>query len=405
MTSWRLICLLYAAGQLAAFQYAKVPYMLPGLVAHSPMGPLEQAAFLSAIGVVGAVAGTFAGALCQAVGLRRTLAWGLGLAIPGSLLPLVVDAYALLLAARVLEGLAHMAIVVAVPTLMLGACGPTDRPRVMALWSAYFSSTFILSALLVPQLLRWGDWRWLPMVHAALLLVVGLLCLRMLPRDGLGGAAPAAPAASAGPSAPRLSVHGVLLSQWRLLRQGRLLCIPATFLGYTLLFVSLVSSLPALLAATAQGRAQIAFWLPCAALAGSVLTLGLLGRGVPGHRLVQVSAIGLVLAGLGLAALPGPGLAAQSIAVLAFVLLGTLPAGTVGSIPALFRPGDPDVALVNGGLVQFGNLGNFVGAPILALVLLQLPWRGAGVYMAGGALVVLVCLGFLRRNVARQHGG
>ncbi len=393
-TSWRLIGLLYLAGQLAAFQYAKVPYLLPGLVARSPMGPLEQAAFLSTIGIVGAVAGTFAGALCQAVGLRRTLAWGLGLAIPGSLLPLMVDAYGLLLAARVLEGLAHMAIVVAVPTLMLGACGPADRPRVMALWSAYFSSTFILSALLVPPLLRLGDWRLLPLLHAALLLGVGMACLRLLPRDGAQGA-----------PAPALSARSVALSQWRLLRQGKLLCIPATFLGYTLLFVSLVSSLPALLATTAEGRAQLAFWLPCAALAGSVLALGLLGRGIPGHRLVQVSALGLLLTGAGLAALPSPGLAAQVLAVLAFVLLGTLPAGTIGSIPALFRPGDADVALVNGGLVQFGNLGNFVGAPLLALALLQWPWRGAGVYMAGGAVVVLVCLGFLRRHVARQRAG
>jgi hypothetical protein len=51
--------------------------------------------------------------------------------------------------------------------------------------------------------------------------------------------------------------------------------------------------------------------------------------------------------------------------------------------------------------VQFGNLGNFVGAPLLAAMLLKLGWVSVGVYLVFGGLVVSVCLLFLRRFAVR----
>jgi MFS transporter, DHA1 family, inner membrane transport protein len=389
-TPWQLIALLYVAGLLAALQYAKIPYMLPGLSGQSAMSPVQQAWVLSVIGIVGAVAGTFSGAVCQAVGLRRTLLVGLAVGIAGAVLPLLASDYPLLLLARVVESVAHMAIVVAVPTLILSVCAEKDRPRVMALWSCYFTVTFILAALAVPTLLEATGWRGIAVVHAALLLVVGLLCLWM-PRTGDHR------------SGMALSVKSLFQAQWRLLRQGKLLAIPATFFGYTLLFVALVSVLPRLLSATPQAAASLAMALPVASLLGTLLSLAALGQGVTGHRLVRVSAATLVLAGLGLMFTPAHGLFTHSVVLLCFVLLGTLPAGIISSIPALFEPGDPDVTLVNGGLVQFGNLGNFVGSPILAAMQLQFGWVSIGAYVLAGALIVSVCLLFLRSYAAPAH--
>jgi hypothetical protein len=42
-TPWQWIALLYAAGVLAALQYAKMPYMLPGLSGQTLMSPVQQA--------------------------------------------------------------------------------------------------------------------------------------------------------------------------------------------------------------------------------------------------------------------------------------------------------------------------------------------------------------------------
>jgi MFS transporter, DHA1 family, inner membrane transport protein len=387
-TPWRLMALLYAAGLLAAFQYAKIPYMLPGLAGQTLMSPVQQAIALSVIGIAGAVAGTFAGALCQAAGLRRTLWFGLLVGVAGSLLALVASSYAMLVLARVVESVSHMAMVVAVPTLMLALCAPADRPRVMALWSCYFTLTFIIAAVVVPALVQATGWQGIAALHAAMLLLVAVLCFWLPPGD----------TPRSGDQA--LSAKSLLSAQLRLLGQGKLLAIPATFFGYTLLFVALVSTLPALLSDTAQAAGVLALLLPGASLLGTVISLAALSKGVAGHRLVRISAVGILLAGACLMLTPARGLAAQSVVMVTFVLLGTLPAGIISSIPALFKAGDPDISLVNGGLVQFGNLGNFVGAPILAAMLLKFGWASVGAYLVFGGLVVAVCLLFLRRFAA-----
>jgi predicted MFS family arabinose efflux permease len=388
-TPWHSIALLYAAGMLAALQYAKIPYMLPGLLGQSAMSPVQQALVLSVIGIVGAVAGTFAGAVCQAVGLQRTLLFGLAVGVAGAVLPLLASHYAMLLLARLVESVAHMAIVVAVPTLIFSLCAEKDRAKVMALWSCYFTVTFILAAITVPTLLEATGWRGIAVMHAALMLVVGLLCFGMPPDSTQHRSV--------------LSAKSLLHAQWRLLCQGKLLAIPATFFGYTLLFVALVSVLPKLMSGTAQASTALAMALPLASLVGTLLSLVALSQGVTGYRLVRISATMLVLAGLSLMFMPAHGLLTQSAVLLTFVLLGTLPAGIISSIPALFKAGDPDITLVNGGLVQFGNLGNFVGSPILAAMLLNYGWVGVGAYTLAGGLIVSVCLLFLRGHAAPAH--
>ena len=381
------MALLYAAGMLAAFQYAKIPYMLPGLMQQMDISPVQQAMVLSVIGVLGAAAGTFAGAVCLRLGLKRTLLAGLAVGVAGSLLPLLNDSYGLLLMARVVESVAHMAMVVAVPTLILSMCPPAVQPKAMALWSCYFTLTFIIAAWLVPPVVQAAGWRGVAWGHAALMVVVGVLCMGWVKADQVTA-----------PST-KLTASGLWASQWRLLSQLRLLAIPATFFGYTLLFVALVSVLPKLMATTPEAIAMWAMALPLASLAGTLVAMTALNLGMQGYQLVRLSAAAMVLAGLALLILPQHTLGAQGAVVIVFVLLGTLPAGIVSSIPTLFAADDPDVALVNGGLVQFGNLGNLVGSPILAAMLVQLGWVSIGVYLMAGALITCVGLLFLRRLV------
>jgi MFS transporter, DHA1 family, inner membrane transport protein len=397
------IALLYLAGTLAACQYAKIPHILPGLLMQTPMSGMQQAIALSLIGVAGVIAGSFAGAAVMALGLRRSLVAGLLLGLVGALLPLAVASYKLILLARLIESISHMAIVVTVPTLMLALCRPDHRPRLMALWSAYFTVTFIVVALLAPKILSLAGWQGMAGLHALMLLLLGLAMLRLPSQESTSDTSVEL---RAGP----LSLAALWHAQVRLLGQRRLLVIPATFFGYTLLFVALVSALPRELGqagiSQAHALAQPAWvWamaLPGAALVGTGLSMLALRQGMPAFQLVSISAAGLVLAACGLAFLTQGGLFMSLTALAAFVLLGLLPAGVVGSIPSLFPPDEPDIALVNGGLVQFGNLGNFVGSPILAALLMHFGWFGFSAYLFAGALIVTVGLFFLRRVVLEQ---
>nr|CAA6829984.1 MAG: Unknown protein [uncultured Thiotrichaceae bacterium] len=391
-TRWSTIILLFAAGFLAAFQYAKIPFMLPDLLLQVPMSALQQASLLSVIGIVGVIGGVSAGVVCQIVGLRRTLLSGLAVAMLGAVLPLWVSDYSLLLLGRLIEGVGHMAIVVSVPTLMLPLCAATDRPKVMALWSCYFTATFVLTALAAPVLLKYAGWQGFAVIHALLLLIVfvglrraGVVCDLM------------------SDAAHQLNPRHLLLTQWRLLRERRLLAIPAAFFGYTLLFVSLVSVVPKWIASSEQMAVSFSIMLPCAALLGTAVSLIMLARGVSGQQLVNVATSGLVLVGGVLLLLNASGVAAQALVILGFVFLGVLPAGIVSSLPRLFQAGDPDVVLVNGGLVQFGNLGNFIGSPLLALMLLSWGWVSVGLYLLLGAGVVGLCMCFIYPAYANKN--
>ncbi|MBS7807877.1 MFS transporter [Variovorax sp. PCZ-1] len=389
-TPWHWIALLFTAGLLASFQYAKIPYMLPGLIQQTLMTPVQQALVLSVIGIAGAVGGTFAGALCQAAGLRRTLLFGLAVAVAGSVLPLLASSYPMLLMARVIESVAHMAIVVSVPTLILMLCHPSHQPRVMAIWSCYFTLTFIIAAFAVPTVVELSGWRGVALAHAILLIAVGVLCWWMpqnesTKREGIA-----------------LRASDMLRAQMRLLREGKLLAVPITFFGYTLLFVALVSVLPGLLANTPATTTRLALWLPLASLLGTVIAMLMLSKGMPGHRLVRYSAVVIVLAGMVLVFTSQRGMTAQALVMLGFVALGTLPAGIISSIPALFTSGDSDITLVNGGLVQFGNLGNFIGSPILAAMLVQWGWVSIGMYLLAGGLIVSVCLMLLQHFAGKK---
>jgi MFS transporter, DHA1 family, inner membrane transport protein len=161
--------------------------------------------------------------------------------------------------------------------------------------------------------------------------------------------------------------------------------------------------LPRWLSSTPAQATQLAMALPCASLVGTLVSMVVLSRGIAGYHIVAWSALGIILAGAGLMLLPAHGLVTLGIVLVTFIFLGTLPAGVISSIPALFSSGDPDITLVNGGLVQMGNLGNFVGSPILAALLVQFGWVSMGGYLLAGGLVVSICLVLLRRTIIKTQ--
>ncbi|WP_022950803.1 MFS transporter [Leucothrix mucor] len=392
-TNWYQIIALYLAGALAAFQYAKMPWMLKDLLVQAEFSGFQQAILLSTIGIIGALFGTFAGALCQRIGLRRSLIAGLAIAIIGALLPLISANYFPLLIARVVESTAHMAIVVTAPTLMLMLAAPQDRARIMAFWSCYFTLTFMSVASIAPTLIAFAGWQSFPVLHALLLALA------------LGGIMQFISEQNAQPSQPNTTppaANALLGAQWRLLSHRRLLIIPLTFIGYTLLFVSLVSLLPKMLSAVTETQYRLGFWLPGCALVGTLIALFTLKRGIKPWKLVRVAIAVITLAALALLLMSDDVNARIVITMVIFLMLGLLPAGIIGSLPDVLEANDPDIPLVNGGLVQFGNLGNFIGPPVLTLLIGSLGWAGVSLYLLLGAGIVSVCLVLLSRLVQQR---
>ncbi|MGB3554928.1 MAG: MFS transporter, partial [Jannaschia sp.] len=117
-TDWPLVLLVFLAGLLAAAQFGKISLTLP-FVAEAFDRPVTAVAFLvSLVGMMGLLLGAMAGGIAAGFGPGRTFLAGLLLAGAMSLVQATMPPFGLFAASRVVEGLAHLALVVGGPPLM-----------------------------------------------------------------------------------------------------------------------------------------------------------------------------------------------------------------------------------------------------------------------------------------------
>lgn len=378
-----LVLLLWTAGLVAAAQFAKVSVILPELRLLYPAAGAGLGWLVSLISAMGVALGLFAGVLAGRAGPRRLLLGSLALgalasfaqsalihALPGELAPLLVT--------RVVEGLSHLGIVVAAPTLIARIAPDGRRGLAMTLWGTFFGVAFALVALVAPSLVAWHGVGGLFAWHggAAALTALALLAL---PPDG------------AGEPAERFT----LLALWQ--RHRAAYASPAVaapaigWLFYTLTFVSLLAVLPGLV--EPQWRATVATLAPLASIASS-MTLGLALLRVTGA--VGVVLIGFALAGVVALMLPvWPGNPALAIAL--FAALGLVQGASFAAVPEL-NGGENERALANGALAQTGNTGNLLGTPLLLAVL-----AAGGLPLMAGVVATCYAAGFLAHIVLARR--
>ncbi len=185
-TPWGLIGLLVAAGMVAAFQVGKAPPSIPSI--REQLGAsLGQAGWLlSILNLVTALGGMAIALTADRFGHRRLIVLGTALCCAASLLGAFSQSVDVLLVGRFVEGLGLIAVVVAIPPLLLRIARPADQRRAMTLWSLYMpagaGSMMLIAAVVVPG----TSWRavWLVAAAASALMLVALL-LRALPRREL----------------------------------------------------------------------------------------------------------------------------------------------------------------------------------------------------------------------------
>ena len=356
----------FVLGLFAAGQFAKISLTLPSLF---DLYPGQPVAFLfSAVAVMGIALGVMAGALVARIGPRRAILMAAGLGAACSLAQSFLPGFWILMAWRLLEGLSHLALVVALPTLMAQASSDSARHIVMGLWGTFFGVGFALFGLVAPRL---GSPEAIIAAHGIGLAAAGLVVMGRLPRIETRAALPGFVAA-----------HKAIYTTPRLL-------VPGLGHGlYTIFFVALVTFVPVVLE-----RPQLFVVLPVAGLVGTFLA-GLLAQRLGPARVAQA---GFALSGLLFAALPvlPDGLAATMV-ILAMLASGLIPGASFAAVPHL-NASMEDRARANGGLAQLGNVGTFSGVPIMALLL---PWGLAGIMaftVAACALGLIATLALYRR--------
>ncbi|HQU69919.1 MAG TPA: MFS transporter [Albidovulum sp.] len=348
-TNWPLIAALWFAGLTAAGQFAKVGVIFDLLRPVWPGAGVWLGLVVSVVGFVGIVFGTSAGIAVARIGLRRMILTALVAGAALSLVESLMPPLAVMIALRVLEGMSHLAIVVAAPVLIAASARPKDQPAAMTLWSTFFAVAFSLAAWLGRPLVAAHGPSVLFLIHAALMALAALLLWRMIP---------ALPPVKAGVR----ERSGIAAEHLRIYASPRIAAPALGFVFYTLMFVAFLTLLPGLIAP--EWSYLTATVMPLASIAVS-LSLGVpLTRAKGAVATVQV---GFAVAAVALAAFTfsgGHGLLALGAVMAISGALGLVQGGSFAAISELNATG-AGRAEAAGAIAQLGNVGTTLGTPVL----------------------------------------
>lgn len=385
LSSFRIIFILWLAGLCAAAQFAKIGLILPELQQLYPDAGATLGFLLSLISLIGALLGLVAGILAGRIGLRSLLLIGL---VIGSLISFAQSfnlTLGLMLVSRVLEGISHLAIVVAAPTLIAQHSSEHLRPAAMTLWATFFGVSYAITAWLGLPLVAEKGIDALFFAHGLAIGFTALLVAYFIPKQ--------VPPPSQSASKPWPFSLADLYTQHKQAWSSPYVAAPATgWLFYTITYVALLAVLPGLL--PIEQRAFIATALPLASIVSS-MTLGIfLLRRFTGVQVLSIGFIAAIACAVLFLLIPQP-----FIVVLLFASLGLVQGASFAAIPQLNITAEKQ-ALANGTMAQAGNTGNLCGTPLL-LMLLSIGGTQAMIAVVVGCYFMAVMLHLL---LAKRRG-
>lgn len=372
-TPWGKVVLVCAAGVPAAVALGKIGVVGPLLRPDLGLSLPQLGLAVSAITVVAALLGTPAGLWTGGYGARRTLLAGLAVMTVAAAAGAVAWGLGALVAARVVEGVGFLAVVVAAPDLLVRLTRGADRAAALALWGTVIPVGLAVGGAggaLVPAV-GWRGWLGLTGVLPALAAVAVAV---VIPPD------PPRPDAARAPL--------------RLAGLGRIPPLAGGFCGLCLIGIAMVSLLPSFLVGergTGLGTAGAATAVVAfASVPGSLAASWLLRRGT-GLRPLSLAALAMPLAAL--PAFRAGGALALVVAGAAAVMLanGVVVAAAFAAVPEAVR--DPgQIALAIGLMTQLGSTGTLLGAPLFGGVVAAVDWSAFAPLVL---LVTLLTLGLL----------
>lgn len=378
---WPTILFLWLAGVLAAAQLGKMAALMPAIRADLGLSLSSAGLLVSLIEAGGASLGAIAGLLAARFSGRAVLAVGSILVATAGLAGAAAPDAMLLYAARLIESIGYLMVVIAAPSLIAMVAGRASAAA-LALWSTFVPVGIAAGTILSGLAASLIDWR-------LILVFWALAVLATLPGTF---------------RLPTMAEH----------RQTGLAVPPAAIwafaLGfgfYTTLEVGVLGMLPAYLSEAwgfSIATAGVVTGVTSAAtIAGSFAAARLIGAGEGAQRPLTLVAIGLAgPAALFFVGFPGGGIAsalsgsAVAVAVIAAnAVSGLVAAIAFARLPALLRKSGSALSLVtasNGVFAQFGAAGSLIGPPLVGYVASHWGWSTVAPVVAG--LSVLSLAGF-----------
>ncbi len=387
-TDWRAVWAIFAIGVVSAAYIGKAPPALPLLRTELGLTLVESGFVATMFNVIGGVVGIFAGMLADRFGHKRAALAGLAALVAGSLLGVFAAGYATVLLGRFLEGAGFILASVSGVALMTQTSRLADRPRAMALWSAYMPTGGTAALLAAPWLLLAVGWRGLWLVIALLTAACFVLVLRAVPAV-----------------APHARVGFARLARESLTATGSLLLCVA-FIGYAAQWASVLVWLPTFAiderGASTELAALLTAGMVAANVPGNLLGGPLMARGVSRARLIVFGACVQALSSVGifLDVLPD---AARYASCLSFSFFGGLIPMAVMSGIAVHARTPAHIGTTNGMVMQVSQIGQFFGPMLVAWLATRFAWSASLSAMLAYAALTLAA-GLAIGRVEARHG-
>lgn len=390
-TDWRAVLAAAACGVAVAFNVGKVPIAMTELRAEFGLSLVAAGWMSSMINTLAVCTGLAFGILGDRVGALRTCYAGLAVSILGGVLGLVAANEGVLLISRFLEGAGQVAIVVSAPALLTSAAAPTDQRFALGIWSSYLPAGVGIIMLLAPLILPLGGWRGLWLLSLAALAMSALAVRR-----------------SEASYAPRAATP-LDESPWRNARLA--LAQPAPWLlafammSWTLQHYALIIWLPTFLKEQRGLGTLATSLLSCimvlANVPGNLIGGSLLQRGWHRGNLIAGASLVTGLAGAGIFLDGLPDALRYLLCVLLSFVGGLIPASVLSASAHLART-PKQIGTLQGLFMQMGNVGPFIGPPIIAAIVAASGlWRDA-LWVTGTAAACGVALGLALRRFDRH---
>ena len=383
-TSWPAVLMAVGAGVAAAFQVGKAPIALPFIRAEMGLDLSHAAWILSIFALMGAAVGAGMGTMVTRLGSRRLLPVGLFILAVGSLAGGLVPGFTGLLAARVVEGIGYMLVVIAAPALITLLTTPNQRQMAFGLWGAFMPFGMAVSMTAAPALPLLG-WRGLWLGMAVLLILYGLLVHLRMPRP---------------PRPPQNAKPHVIRDVAETLRAPGPLLLAATFIPYSAAYAALTGFLPTLLIermGVTPGTAGLMTALVAGVnIIGNVASGPALRLGLP-RRKVMAAAFAVMMVGcLGIFQSQTPPALAYGLCLMVTACAGLLPGCILGAA-SVYAPRLTLVPVTLGLFMQGSNWGQLLGPVVVGAAVSTWGWPAASLVLGAATMGGIVLVLALRR--------
>jgi MFS family permease len=366
---------------VAAFHVGKVPPALPSI--RTELGAsLGQAGWLlSMINLVTALGGMAIALTADRLGHRRLVLFGTALCLCASLASAFVGSVPALLVGRAFEGLGFIAVVVAIPPLVLRLAAAADQRIAMAWWSTYMPAGAGTMMLIAAVVLPGTSWRIAWMVAAgASAVMLGALVLWALPRRELDRVA--------------IARHPVLAEMTQVATSGGPLAIALCFGAYSCCWYAVVGFLPILqverLGLTTSVAAVVGAIVTLVNVGGNIAAGWLLQRGVPRVAVIVGAALSMAACAAAIFLDGVPDMLRLIFAGLYSAVIGAVAASLFAAIPV--HAERRLVSAATGLLMQGSNAGALAGPPLTAALVSGGGWPQAA-WLTSVSLAIVAAAG------------